>query len=163
VVVGGGFGGLFAARNLSRGPVQITLVDRVNHHLFQPLLYQVATGVLSEGEIPPPLRGVLHRHKNIQVELAEVSEFDLEGRKVTVMHPDGQFFELPYDSLIVAAGAGQSYFGHDEFSRWAPGMKTINDALELRGRILGAFELAELEPDPERRKACLTFVVVGGG
>ena len=161
--MGGGFGGLFAARNLSRAPVQISLVDRVNHHLFQPLLYQVATGVLSEGEIAPPLRGVLHRHKNIEVELAEVSGFDLEGRKVTVMRPDGQFFELPYDSLIVAAGAGQSYFGHDEFSRWAPGMKTINDALELRGRILGAFELAELEPDPERRKACLTFVVVGGG
>jgi NADH dehydrogenase len=163
VVVGGGFGGLFAARNLSRAPVQISLVDRVNHHLFQPLLYQVATGVLSEGEIAPPLRGVLHRHKNIQVELAEVSGFDLEARKVRVMRPDGQFFELPYDSLIVAAGAGQSYFGHDEFSRFAPGMKTINDALELRGRILGAFELAELEHDPERRKAWLTFVVVGGG
>jgi NADH:quinone reductase (non-electrogenic) len=163
VIVGGGFGGLFAARALRRAPVQVTLVDRVNHHLFQPLLYQVATGILSEGEIAPPLRGVLHRHRNIAVELAEVTKFDLDGRAVTVMQPDGVFFEIPYDSLIVAAGAGQSYFGHDEFSRWAPGMKTINDALELRGRILGAFEMAELEHDPERRRGWLTFVVVGGG
>jgi NADH dehydrogenase len=163
VVVGGGFGGLFATRALRRAPVQITLVDRLNHHLFQPLLYQVATGILSEGEIAPPLRGVLHRHRNVQVELAEVSAFDLHRRTVSTMRPNGTFFELPYDSLIVAAGAGQSYFGNDEFSRWAPGMKTINDALELRGRILGAFEMAELEPDPERRKGWLTFVVVGGG
>jgi NADH dehydrogenase len=163
VVVGGGFGGLFAARSLSRAPVQVTLVDRLNHHLFQPLLYQVATGILSEGEIAPPLRGVLHRHRNIEVELAEVSGFDLEGRKVTAMGPDGRPLELPYDSLIVAGGVGQSYFGHDEFSRWAPGMKTINDALELRGRILGAFEMAELEQDPEKQQEWLTFVVVGGG
>ena len=161
--MGGGFGGLFAARNVSRAPVQVTLVDRVNHHLFQPLLYQVATGVLSEGEIAPPLRGVLHRHRNIKVELAEVSAFDLEGRAVTAMRGDGVSFELPYDSLIVAAGAGQSFFGHDEFSRWVAGMKTINDALELRGRILGAFEMAELERDPEKRRGWLTFVVVGGG
>jgi NADH:ubiquinone reductase (H+-translocating) len=163
VIVGGGFGGLFAARALGRAPVQVTLVDRVNHHLFQPLLYQVATGILSEGEIAPPLRGVLHGHRNIQVELAEATAFDLDGRTVKAMRPDGIFFDLPYDSLIVAAGAGQSYFGHDEFSRWAPGMKTINDALELRGRILGAFEMAELEQDPERRRRWLTFVVVGGG
>ncbi len=163
VIVGGGFGGLFAAQALRRAPVEVTLVDRLNHHLFQPLLYQVATGILSEGEIAPPLRGVLHRHQNIEVELAEVTKFDLDGRTVTVMRPDGVFLERPYDSLIVAAGAGQSYFGHDEFSRWAPGMKTINDALELRGRILGAFEMAELEADPERRKGWLTFVVVGGG
>ena len=138
-------------------------MDRLNHHLFQPLLYQVATGILSEGEIAPPLRGVLHRHRNIEVELAEVNAFDLEARKVTAMGPDGRVLELPYDSLIVAGGAGQSYFGHDEFSRWAPGMKTINDALELRGRILGAFEMAELEQDPEKQKEWLTFVVVGGG
>jgi NADH dehydrogenase len=163
VIVGGGFGGLFAARALRRAPVEVILVDRLNHHLFQPLLYQVATGILSEGEIAPPLRGVLHRHQNIKVELAEASSFDLERQVLTVMRPDATFFELPYDSLIVAAGAGQSYFGRDEFSRWAPGMKTINDALELRGRILGAFEMAELEPDPERRKGWLTFVVVGGG
>jgi NADH:ubiquinone reductase (H+-translocating) len=163
VVVGGGFGGLFAARALSRAPVQITLLDRLNHHLFQPLLYQVATGILSEGEIAPPLRGVLHRHRNIEVELAEVNDFDLEARKVSAMGPDGRRLQFPYDSLIVASGAGQSYFGHDEFSRWAPGMKTINDALELRGRILGAFEMAELEPDPSKQQEWLTFVVVGGG
>ena len=138
-------------------------MDRVNHHLFQPLLYQVATGILSEGEIAPPLRGVLHRHRNIEVELAEVRDFNLEGRKLTAMRADGKFFDIPYDSLIVAAGAGGSYFGHDEFSRWAPSMKTINDALELRGRILGAFEMAELEQDPEKRREWLTFVVVGGG
>ena len=161
--MGGGFGGLFAARALSRAPVQITLLDRLNHHLFQPLLYQVATGILSEGEIAPPLRGVLHRHRNIEVELAEVNDFDLEARKVSAMGPDGRRLQFPYDSLIVAGGAGQSYFGHDEFSRWAPGMKTINDALELRGRILGAFEMAELEPDPSKQQEWLTFVVVGGG
>ena len=161
--MGGGFGGLFAARRLRRAPVRVTLVDRHNHHLFQPMLYQVATGILSEGEIAPPLRGILHRHGNVDVELAEVNGFDLEARKLTATRPDGSPIEIPYDSLIVAAGAGQSYFGHDEFSRWAPGMKTINDALELRGRILGAFELAELEEDPAKRQEWLTFVVVGGG
>jgi NADH:ubiquinone reductase (H+-translocating) len=163
VVVGGGFGGLFAARRLGRGPFRVTLVDRHNHHLFQPLLYQVATGILSEGEIAPPIRNVVRRQRNIEVELAEVTGFDLDSRKVTATRPDGGPFDIPYDSLIVAAGAGQSYFGHDEFSRWAPGMKTINDALELRGRILGAFEMAELERDPEKQAEWLTFVVVGGG
>ncbi len=163
VIVGGGFGGLFAARRLRRGPVQVTLVDRHNHHLFQPLLYQVATGILSSGEIAPPIRAVLHRQKNVEVELAAVNAFDLEARKLTATRADGSPFEIPYDSLIVAAGAGQSYFGHDEFSRFAPGMKTINDALELRGRILGAFEMAELEEDPEKQAGWLTFVVVGGG
>jgi NADH dehydrogenase len=163
VIVGGGFGGLFAARALKHAPVHVTLIDRVNHHLFQPLLYQVATGILSEGEIAPPLRGVLRRQRNLEVELAEAHGFDLEGRKVAAMRADGAFFDLPYDSLIVAGGAGQSYFGHDEFSRWAPGMKTINDALELRGRILGAFEMAELEEDPEKQAEWLTFVVVGAG
>ncbi len=163
VVVGGGFGGLFATRFLRRAPVEVTLVDRVNHHLFQPLLYQVATGILSEGQIAPPIRNVLRRQRNVQVELAEVDAVDLDARTVTAMRADGQHFAIPYDSLIVAAGAGQSYFGHDEFSRWAPGMKTINDALEVRGRILGAFEMAELEEDEEKRRAWLTFVVVGGG
>ncbi len=163
VIVGGGFGGLFAARGLRRAPVRVTLVDRHNHHLFQPLLYQVATGILSEGEIAPPIRNVLRRQKNLEVELAAVTSFDLEARTVTATRVDGRFIEIPYDSLIVAAGAGGSYFGHDEFSRWAPGMKTINDALELRGRIFGAFEMAELEQDPEQRAAWLTFVVVGGG
>ena len=163
VVVGGGFGGLFATRALRRAPVQVTLVDRVNHHLFQPLLYQVATGVLSEGQIAPPIRGVLRRQKNTRVELASVTGIDLDSRTLTALRADAVQFEIPYDSLIVAAGAGQSYFGHDEFSRWAPGMKTIDDALELRARILGAFEMAALEEDPERRRAWLTFVVVGGG
>jgi len=163
VIVGGGFGGLFATRALRRAPVQVTLVDRVNHHLFQPLLYQVATGILSEGQIAPPIRNVLRRQRNVEVELAEVLDFDLDRRTVAAMRPDGGRFQLPYDSLIVGAGAGQSYFGHDEFSRWAPGMKTVNDALELRGRILGAFEVAELEQDPEKRRAWLSFAVVGGG
>src|SRR5262249_45059647 len=119
VIVGGGFGGLLAARRLRRAPVQATLVDRHNHHLFQPLLYQVATGILSEGDIAPPIRNVLHRQKNVEVELAEVTGFDLEARKVTISRPDGSLVEISYDSLIVSAGSGQSYFGHDEFSRWA--------------------------------------------
>ena len=163
VIVGGGFGGLFATRVLKRAPVDITLIDRVNHHLFQPLLYQVATGILSEGQIAPPIRNVLRRQRNVQVELAQVVGFGLDRRVVSALGADGTHFELPYDSLIVAAGAGQSYFGHDEFSRWAPGMKTIDDALELRARILGAFEMAALAQDAERRQAWLSFAVVGGG
>jgi NADH dehydrogenase len=163
LVVGGGFGGLFATRALRRADVDVTLVDRVNHHLFQPLLYQVATGILSEGQIAPPIRGVLRRQRNVEVMLAEVAELDLEGRTATARRADGRPFALPYDSLIVAAGAGGSYFGHDEYSRWAPGMKTIDDALELRARILGAFEMAaEAESEGERRE-WLTFAVVGGG
>jgi NADH dehydrogenase len=163
VVVGGGFGGLFATRFLRRAPVEVTLVDRHNYHLFQPLLYQVATGILSEGEIAPPIRNVLRRQRNVEVGLAEVTGFDLEERTVTAVPPTGDPITLPYDSLIVAGGVGQSYFGHDEFSHWAPGMKTIDDALELRGRILGAFEMAVLEENPEKRREWLTFVVVGGG
>ncbi len=163
VVVGGGFGGLFATRMLRRVPVDVTLVDRVNHHLFQPLLYQVATGILSTGQIAPPIRNVLRRQDNVRVELALVSGFDLDQRTVAALRSDATPFTIPYDSLIVAAGAGGSYFGHDEFSRWAPGMKTIDDALELRGRILGAFEMAALEEDLDKQREWLTFVVVGGG
>ncbi len=163
LVVGGGFGGLFAARFLRRAPVEVTLIDRVNYHLFQPLLYQVATGILAEGDIAPPIRNVLRRQRNTQIALAEVVAFDIEARNVTARKADGETVPIEYDSMIVAAGAGQSYFGHDEFSRWAPGMKTIDDALELRGRILGAFEMAALEPDPDKRRTWLTFVVVGGG
>ena len=164
VVVGGGFGGLFAARRLARMDVDVTLVDRRNHHLFQPLLYQVATGMLSSGQIAMPLRHILRGAENTRVLLAEVTGFDLEGRVVHAVAPgDVETLELPYDSLIVAAGAGQSYFGHDELARHAPGMKTIDDALELRRRFFGAFEMAELATDPDERRRWLTVVIVGGG
>ena len=162
VIIGSGFGGLFAARALKRAPVDVTIIDRTNHHLFQPLLYQVATGILSEGGIAPALRDVLRRHRNTTVQLATVTDIDLAAR-VVVSEQWGRTLRTPYDSLIVAAGVQTSYFGHDEFSDWAPGMKTIDDALELRGRIFGAFEAAEVEADPDERRAWLTFVVVGGG
>jgi len=163
VIVGGGFGGLFAAKFLRRAPVQVTVVDRRNYHLFQPLLYQLATGILSEGEVAPPIREVLRHHANVTVEMATVEGIDLTTRTVTAVRPDQTSRTFEYDSLIVAGGAAQSYFGHDEFSRFAPGMKTVDDALELRGRIFGAFEMAESEEDPDARRAWLTFVVVGGG
>jgi NADH dehydrogenase len=163
VIVGGGFGGLFAAKFLRRAPVEITLIDRTNHHLFQPLLYQLATGILSEGAVAPPLREVLRRHRNVQVELAHVNGFDLQAKTVTALAPLGAALTIPYDSLIVAAGAHGSYFGHDEFARFAPGMKTIDDALEVRARIFGAFEMAELEEDPDARRAWMTFAVIGAG
>ena len=140
----------------------MTVVDRQAHHLFQPLLYQVATGVLSQGNVAPPLRDVLRHQRNAEVVLAEVGGIDLERRVVECTLLD-RTWELAYDSLIVAAGSAQSYFGRDEFAVHAPGMKTIDDALEVRGRIFGAFELAELEEDPVRRSAWLTFVVVGAG
>src|SRR5215212_7019691 len=162
VVVGSGFGGLFAARRLKGAPVDVTVIDRTTHHLFQPLLYQVATGILSEGEIAPPMRDVLRRQHNARVVLGEVVDLDLEARTVTSRALDRELV-TPYDSLIVAAGSSQSYFGHDDFSVHAPGLKTIDDALEVRGRIFGAFEMAEIEPDRDRRKAWLTFVVVGAG
>ena len=164
VIVGSGFGGLFAAKSLgrSRDSIEVTLVSRTNHHLFQPLLYQVATGILSEGQIAPATRDVLKK-KNVSVELAEVTGFDLKARRVIAVLPDGRNVNLAYDSLIVAAGAGQSYFGHNEFSKWAPGMKTLADALDHRARIFGAFEMAELSEDLEIRRAWLTFAVIGGG
>ena len=164
VVVGGGFGGLFAARRLAHMDVDVTLVDRRNHHLFQPLLYQVATGMLSPGQIAMPLRHILRGAKNTRVLLAEVTGFDLDDRIVRAVAPGNvASLELHYDSLIVAAGAGQSYFGHDELARHAPGMKTIDDALELRRRFFGAFEMAELATDPDDRRRWLTVVIVGGG
>jgi NADH:ubiquinone reductase (H+-translocating) len=163
VIVGGGFGGLFAAKFLRRAPVEITLIDRTNHHVFQPLLYQLATGILSEGAVAPPLREVLRKHGNVRVELGDVLEIDLEARTVTAARPIGAPLVTPYDSLIVAAGANGSYFGHDEFSRFAPGMKTVDDALELRARIFGAFEMAELEENPEIQRTWLTFAVIGAG
>jgi NADH:ubiquinone reductase (H+-translocating) len=162
VIVGAGFGGLFAARALRRAPVDVTVVDRTNYHLFQPLLYQVATGVLSEGDIAPPTREVLRRSPNIGVLIGDVVHIDLGSHEV-VLDTIGRRKTVSFDSLIVAAGATQSYFGHDEFAIHAPGMKTIDDALELRGRIFGAFEMAELEPDRTLREAWLTFAIVGAG
>ncbi|HZR96836.1 MAG TPA: NAD(P)/FAD-dependent oxidoreductase [Gaiellaceae bacterium] len=162
VIVGAGFGGLAAAKALRRAPVEVTLVDRQAHHLFQPLLYHVATGILSEGDIAPPIRDVLRHHANARVDLAEVAAVDLD-RRVLTCGLLGEEWPLEYDTLIVAAGATQSYFGRDEFARHAPGLKTIDHALEIRGRIFGAFELAELEAAGDRRSALMTFVVVGGG
>jgi NADH dehydrogenase len=162
VVVGSGFGGLFATQALKRADVDVTLIDRTTHHLFQPLLYQVATGILSEGEIAPPTRDILRRQKNARVLLGHVETIDLEAQTVTSTILDTTTV-TPYDSLVVAAGAGQSYFGNDRFAEFAPGMKTIDDALELRGRIFGAYEMAELETDPLELDAWLTFVVVGAG
>jgi NADH:ubiquinone reductase (H+-translocating) len=162
VIIGSGFGGLNAAKKLGRVDVDIKLIARTTHHLFQPLLYQVATGIISEGEIAPTTRVVLRRQRNVQVLLGDVTHIDLAGRFV-VSELLGHTYETPYDSLIVAAGAGQSYFGNDHFAEFAPGMKSIDDALELRGRILSAFEAAERSNDPERRAKLLTFTVVGAG
>jgi len=162
VVIGSGFGGLFSTQALKNADVDVTLIGRTTHHLFQPLLYQVATGILSVGDIAPATRMVLRKQENARVLLGEVETIDLENKTVT-----SQLLErrtvTPFDSLIVAAGAGQSYFGNDHFAEFAPGMKTIDDALELRGRILGAFEQAELSDDPDERARLLTFVVVGAG
>src|SRR6185503_17065254 len=156
VIVGCGFAGLSAAKALGRAPVEVVVVDRSNHHLFQALLYQVATGILSEGTIAPPIRDVLRHQRNARVMLGDVVDVDLDARTVTTRLL-GHASAVPYDTLIVGAGDQQSYFGHDEFAVEAPGLKTIDDALEVRGRIFGAFELAELEPDPERRRMLTTF------
>lgn len=162
VVIGSGFGGLFAAKALKRADVDVTLVARTTHHLFQPLLYQVATGILSIGEIAPSTRNILAKQKNARVVLGDVTDINVEAQSV---HAEviGEPVDLRYDSLIVAAGAGQSYFGNDHFARYAPGLKTVDHALELRGRIFSAFELAELADKPDDRKAAMTFVVVGAG
>jgi NADH dehydrogenase len=158
VIVGGGFGGLYAARALRREPVQVTLVDRRNHHVFQPLLYQVAMAALSPGDIASPIRWILRRQKNVEVLLAEAVGVDFEGKRLLLR--DGA---LDYDYLIIATGATHAYFGHDEWRRVAPGLKTLEDALEIRRRVLIAFERAERETDPVKRAALLTFVVIGGG
>ncbi|MBS2964752.1 NAD(P)/FAD-dependent oxidoreductase [Actinocrinis puniceicyclus] len=164
VIVGSGFGALFATRALSHANVQVTMVAATPHHLFQPLLYQVATGILSQGEIAPATREILARQRNADVLLGEVFDVDLNARRLAARAPGtGELFHVEYDSLIVATGATQSYFGNDAFAQFAPGLKSIDDALELRGRIFGAFELAELEPDPEVQRSRLTFVVVGAG
>ena len=163
VIVGGGFAGLFAARALRRGPVQVTLVDRAEHHLFQPMLYQCATGIVSEGKIATPLRELLKKHRNVEFMLAEVTGIDVANRKVTARRPLGEPVELGYDYLILAAGVRQSYFGHDEYAAIAPGMKTIEDALKIRRRVFGAFEMAESAEDPAERARWLTFALVGAG
>ncbi|MFI2707214.1 NAD(P)/FAD-dependent oxidoreductase [Nocardioides sp. CER28] len=162
-MIGSGFGGLFGTKALKNADVDVTMVAKTTHHLFQPLLYQVATGILSQGEIAPPTREVLHRQKNATVLLGEVTDIDLDTRTVTSQLL-GRETTVGYDSLIVAAGAGQSYFGNDHFAEFAPGMKSIDDALELRGRIFGSFELAELAAQRgEPFEHLLTFVVVGAG
>jgi NADH dehydrogenase len=158
VIIGGGFGGLYAAQAFRRAPVAVTLLDRRNHHLFQPLLYQVATAALSPGDIASPIRWILRRQSNVEVQLAEVVRIDAARRSVVLA--DG---EVGYDYLIVASGATHAYFGHDEWRRVAPGLKTLEDALDIRRRVLLAFERAERETDPARRAALLTFVVIGGG
>ncbi|MGC2328144.1 MAG: FAD-dependent oxidoreductase, partial [Candidatus Sulfotelmatobacter sp.] len=159
VIVGAGFGGLNAAQALGRARARITVIDRKNYHTFQPLLYQVATAGLSAGEIAAPIRSILSSHKNVEVLMAEVTGFDLEGRRVET--PDG---DIHYDYLIVAAGASHAYFGHDDWEPFAPGLKTIEDALEIRRRVLLAFELAERQVAAGGAAAPqLNFVVVGGG
>ena len=158
VIIGAGFGGLNAARALKDAPVRVIVIDRQNHHLFQPLLYQVATAALNPSDIASPIRRILRRQRNAEVILAEATAIDVEGRRVVLA--DG---EVPYDHLIVATGATHSYFGHDDWEPFAPGLKSIEDALEIRRRVLYAFEAAEREPETARRRAWLTFVIVGGG
>jgi NADH dehydrogenase len=162
VIVGGGFAGLFAARALGRD-FSVTLIDRSQHHLFQPLLYQCAMGILSEGKIAAPLRDLFKKHQNVSCEMAEVVDFDPGGHKVICLRVGGERIEFGYDDLIVAAGVRQSYFGHDEYAFWAPGMKTISDALAVRRRVYGAFEMAETATSPEERRTWLTFALVGAG
>jgi NADH dehydrogenase len=159
VVVGGGFGGLSAARALASAPVRVTLIDKSNHHLFQPLLYQVAMAGLTPGEIAVPIRGVLRRQDNVRVLLAEVTGVDLAARRISTR----ECAPIEYDFLVLAPGAVNSYFGHDDWARVAPGLKDLDDAVEIRRRVLLAFEAAEREPDPVAQRRMLTFVVIGGG
>ncbi|ULE32425.1 NAD(P)/FAD-dependent oxidoreductase [Mycobacterium sp. IDR2000157661] len=162
VIIGSGFGGLTAAKRLKRADVDVKLIAKTTHHLFQPLLYQVATGIIPSGEIAPPTRMILRKQNNCQVLLGDVTHIDLANQTVK-SDLLGHNYVTPFDTLIVAAGAGQSYFGNDHFAEWAPGMKSIDDALELRARILSAFEQAERSSDPARREKLLTFTVVGAG
>jgi NADH:ubiquinone reductase (H+-translocating) len=163
VIIGGGFAGLFAARMLRRAPVRVTLIDSRPHHLFQPLLYQCSTGILSEGKIAVPLRDLLRKHQNTDFVLGKVTGIDAEKRQVFATRPLGDQLEFGYDYLIVAAGVQQSYFGHDEYATWAPGMKTIEDALVIRRRLFGSFEMADTATDPAERSRWLTFALVGAG
>ena len=163
VIIGGGFGGSFAARRLRHALVEVVLLDRATSHLFQPLLYQCATGLLSEGQITTPLRTMHHRQRNTQVLLGAATGVDPAMRTVTATRADGTTFCVPYDYLIVAVGMRQSYFGHEEFASFAPGMKTLDDALTIRRRIYGAFEMAETLPTPQERAEWLTFAITGAG
>jgi NADH dehydrogenase len=163
VIVGGGLAGLFAARELRNAPVQVTLLDRAEHHLFPPLLYQYSTGILSEGKIAYPLRSLLRNIRNVEFVLAEATGIDAAGRRVLARRPLGEQIEFGYDYLILAAGVQQSYFGHDEYAAFAPGMKTIEDANKIRRRVFGAFEMAESADDPAERRRWLTFALVGAG
>src|SRR5438128_407498 len=163
VSVGGGFGGLAAAKALRRTNAQVILIDRQNHHLFQPLLYQVATSVLGPGQIASPIRGILRKQRNTTVILAEVTGVDTGRRRVLVDSVDRAGVTIDYDYLILATGASHSYFGHDEFEPFAPGLKSLADAVSIRNRILRAFEQAEAEDDPKRHRDLLTFVLVGAG
>ncbi|MGB3013677.1 MAG: NAD(P)/FAD-dependent oxidoreductase, partial [Candidatus Nanopelagicales bacterium] len=162
VIIGSGFGGLFAAKRLKRADAEVTLISRVSHHTFQPLLYQVATGILSQGEIAPATREILKRQDNVEVLLGDVTTIDLSARTVTSSVGVLQTI-TEYDSLIVAAGATTGYFGNDEFEPFAPGLKSIDDALELRARVFGAFEMAELQQEAADAEPWMTFVVVGAG
>ncbi len=163
VIVGAGFAGLYAARALIDQPVHVTIVDRQNHHLFQPLLYQVATAGLSANDIASPIRHLVASAPNVAVRLGSVSRIDLSGRRLSLHQASGETDELSYDYLLLSAGVRHSYFGHDEWEKFAPGLKSLEDALEIRRRVLMAFEAAETCEDPARREALLTFVVVGGG
>src|SRR5271155_2203750 len=163
VIVGGGFGGLAAARALRKVPAKIILIDRTNHHVFQPLLYQVATSVLSPGQIGSPIRGILRHQKNTTVILGEVTGVDKDLKCVFVTNADREGVPIQYDSLILAPGVTHSYSGHNEFEKFAPGLKSLADAEAVRNKVLQAFEQAEAEEDPTRHHDLLTFVLVGGG
>jgi NADH dehydrogenase len=158
VIVGAGFAGLHAAQVLGKAPVRVTVIDRTNHHLFQPLLYQVATASLSSADISAPIRGILGKHRNTEVMLAEVTGVDVQGQRVLTHGPS-----IPYDYLVLATGVRHNYFGHDEWEQFAPGLKTLQDATSIRRKILLSFEAAEQEKDPEKRQALLTFAIVGAG
>src|SRR6266850_8203300 len=163
VIVGGGFGGLAAAKALRRTPADVVLIDRTNHHVFQPLLYQVATSVLTPGQIGSPIRGLLRKQRNTTVLMAEVGAVNKEQRYVVASSADRPDARIPYDYLILATGVRHSYFGREEFEPFAPGLKSLADAVGIRNRILRAFEQAEAEEDPRRHRDLLTFVLVGAG
>ncbi|HTP66964.1 MAG TPA: FAD-dependent oxidoreductase, partial [Geobacteraceae bacterium] len=163
VIIGGGFGGLAAAKSLRNTPAHVTLIDRTNHHVFQPLLYQVATSVLTPGQIAFPIRGILRNQENVTVIMGEVTGVDKERRCVFINTADREGVPLPYDYLIMATGVRHSYFGHDEFEKFAPGLKSLVDAVAIRNKILQAFEQAEVEENPSLHRDLLTFVLVGAG